>query len=234
MRILFLDLASHSVLPYEGACIACVTEEATEAIRFIDHHIADDGLIPQFDAVLREAGWKERHLTHVACVTGPGGFTSLRMAVTFANVLADELNIPAAGVHLSDLYAARTGSFGLQASGFENTNHSTHSRLTAHGSRPSSFLWIHATKKQELFVRGFGSFEPLWPKSSLISLADLTARYPQNAPFAGELLPEQRASLGQRGIEEAPMESISDTLSGVLRHLEYTHEVILPWYGRGW
>lgn len=213
MRLLFLDLASHSSAPDAGACIACVTEEKTAAIRFVDHRIGDDALLPLLDETLRDAGWKDADLTHIACVTGPGGFTSLRMAVTLANVLADQLRIPLAGVHLSDLYAARIEP------------------LATSQSPETSFIWIHATKKQELFVRGFDTYAGLWPEATLVSLDDLVATFPQNTPFAGELLPEQRARLVPA---DAPLSPLADTLPGVARHLSYADAPLTPWYGRGW
>lgn len=222
MKTLFLDLASHSSSPDAGACIACVTDEKTAAIRFVDHRIGDDALLPLLDEVMREAGWKvgARHalplLTNIACVTGPGGFTSLRMAVTLANVLADQLRIPLAGVHMSDVYGVRA-------------RHALPQQPTS--SQNTSFIWIHATKKKELFVRGFGEYSSLWPEPALISLEDLTAAYPKGAPFAGELLPEQRALIAP---EDMPLPSLSDTFPGLLCHLSYANTPLTPWYGRGW
>lgn len=208
MRILFLNLASHSTLPGEGSCIACVTEEETAAIRFADHRIGDDGLMPLVDEVLTEAAMTDRDITHIACVTGPGGFTSLRMAVTLANVYGDQLRAPLAGVHLSDLYAARAAA--------------------------RDWVWIHATKKKELFVRGFGSHAEHWPEPTLTALEELAETYPTSAPFAGELLPEQRALLSARNPQDLPLSPLPDTLPGFLRHLTYTDAPLAPWYGRGW
>lgn len=224
MRLLFLDLASHSTSPGEGACIACVTEEQTAAIRFVDHRIGDDALLPLLDETLGEAGWKDADVTHIACVTGPGGFTSLRMAVTLANVLADQLKVPLAGVHMSEVYAARAKSQATSDKPQERT-------LKADIVQPVSFIWIHATKKQELFVRGFGEYTVLWPEPVLVSLDDLAAAFPQNAPFAGELLPEQRARLAPA---DAPLSPLTDTLPGFVRHLSYADAPLTPWYGRGW
>jgi tRNA threonylcarbamoyl adenosine modification protein YeaZ len=219
MKTLFLDLASHSSAPDAGACIACVTDEKTAAIRFVDHRIGDDALLPLLDEAMREAGWKDADLTNIACVTGPGGFTSLRMAVTLANVLADQLRIPLAGLHMSEVYAAR-----VMGSGSVGARH-------ALPLQPTSFIWIHATKKKELFVRGFGEYSSLWPEPILLSLEDLAAAYPKGAPFAGELLPEQRALIAP---EDMPLSSLADTLPGLLRHITYANMPLTPWYGRKW
>lgn len=210
MRTLFLDLASHASSPGEGACIACVGEEKTASIRFADHRIGDDGLLPLLDDVLREAGWTEKDIARIACVTGPGGFTSLRMGVTLANVLADQLRIPLAGVHLSEVYAARADD---------------------RRSPPASFIWLHATKKKELFVRGFGDYMPLWPEPVLIPLDDLVAAYPRNAPYVGEVLPDQLAALQPSPLPLAPL---ADALPAILQRCTYADQPIAPWYGRGW
>ncbi len=127
MKCLFLDLASQSTT------IACVGD-AVAALQSTDDRLTDDLLIPMVESVLEEAGWKYSDITHLACVLGPGGFTSLRVAVTFVNVLADQLGIPSAGIHLSDLYDARTDE--------------------------SDVYWVHSTKKDQLFVRGGKWNEP--------------------------------------------------------------------------
>lgn len=121
MKCLFVDLASHDAL------LACVTEEEVVASESVHARISDAELIPMTEAVLKKAGWTYEDLDHLACIIGPGGFTSLRVAVTFVNVLSDQLGIPVAGIHLSDLYMARA---------------------------ESDAYWLHSTKKQQLFVRG--------------------------------------------------------------------------------
>ena len=99
--ILFIDLASNH------GTLACVAEDRTVALHSIDHRIGDHELIPVLEALLKKAKWQYTDLTHIACVTGPGGFTSLRSGVTLANTLSDQLQIPLCGIHLSDVYAAR-------------------------------------------------------------------------------------------------------------------------------
>jgi tRNA threonylcarbamoyl adenosine modification protein YeaZ len=208
MRILFLDLASHSALPAEGACIACVSDTETAAIKFVDHRIGDDGLMPMLDEVLTKAAWAEKDLTNIACVVGPGGFTSLRMAVTLANTYGDQLRIPIAGIHLSELYH--------------------------HRSVNKDFIWVHATKKTHVFARGFGKLQSLWPESTLVSIEELASHYPEGAPYAGELLPEHKEALLQKKPIESALLSIADTLPVMLKDLGYTQQILQPWYGRGW
>lgn len=65
-------------------------------------------------------------LGRIAATTGPGGFMSQRVGLSIANALSWSLKIPIAGIHLSDLYAARVGE---------------------------AVTWIHSTKKELLFVR---------------------------------------------------------------------------------
>lgn len=128
MKTLFLDLASHS------GFLACVTKDDILAFQEVDHRISDAELIPAIEKLLAEAQWKYGDLTHIACVTGPGGFTSLRVAVAYANILADQRGIPLTGIHLSDLYRARV--------------------------QDVEVFWLHSTKKEELFIRGGEWKEP--------------------------------------------------------------------------
>lgn len=127
MKCLYIDLASRDGL------IACTTESGVVAYEEVSNRISDGEVIPIVDSVLKSASWNIADITHIACVVGPGGFTSLRVAVTFANVLADQLGIPSGGIHLSDLYKART---------------------------EEDVYWMHSTKKDQLFVRGGKWEEP--------------------------------------------------------------------------
>ena len=143
MKCLFLDLASHDAL------LACVAEHKTIAHTSVHARIGDDELLPMIEQTLKEAGWSYRDLDQVACVVGPGGFTSLRVAVAFANTLADQLDIPAASVHLSDLYFAR----------LRDTTDETY--------------WLHSTKKDQLFVCG-----EEWKEPTLIHVDELATFNP--------------------------------------------------------
>ncbi len=209
MNILFLDLASNSHTPNQGACIACVSEKKTESIRFIDHRIGDAGLMPLLDEVLQEAGWTDHDLTHIACVTGPGGFTSLRMAVTLANTYSDQLQIPISAVHLSDLYKQRLALNNQQ-----------------------SAIWLHSTKKTQLFVRSVTGDQ--WPEPTLINLEDLIAQLPENASIIGEVLPEHREAIAGKAPEYPSIAAIPEILPAFLATLSYNREALTPWYGRGW
>lgn len=208
MRVLFIDLASHSIKPNEGASIACVSDAKTESIRFIDHRIGDNSLMPMLNGALNDAGWTEKDLTHIACVTGPGGFTSLRMAVTLANVYSDQLNIPLAGIHMSDVYCARTDV--------------------------DSFMWLHSTKKSHLFVRGFGEYAASFPEATLLAIEEFIEKADANLPWCGELIPEHREALASKNLQELPLISLADALPSFLTSLTYQTGIIAPWYGRGW
>lgn len=219
MKILFLDLASNSISPNEGACVACVTDKETVAIKFVDHRIGDDGIVPLITSVMDESGWTQKELTHIACVNGPGGFTSLRMAVALANVYADQLRLPVAAVHLSDLWAARISSDKEATSG---------QRLVANGY-PLPAIWLHSTKKTQLFIRGGD-----WQEATLISLEDLAMQLPEGAHVTGEILAEHRAAIAVKNPVFIDAQPIAEILPAFLSSHSYTEGSITPWYGRGW
>jgi len=157
-------------LASKDGVIGCITD-AVVTSEDVSNRINDGELIPIVKGVLEEAGWKLSDLTHIVCVVGPGGFTSLRVAVTFANVLADQLEIPSAGVHLSEIYAAR--GVGVGGRGWE------------------SVYWMHSTKKDQLFVRG-----GKWDEPTLISLNDIPC-----GNWMGELLDEHKKASGAEQVQ---------------------------------
>ncbi len=209
MHTLFLDIASH-----QGS-IACVADDSTAAITPVDHRIGDSALMPAVESTLKNAGWSYRDLTHIACVVGPGGFTSLRMGVTLANTLADQLRIPAAGIHVSEVYFARHQP-----------------PATSH----QQFVWLHSTKKTELFIRTFNIDDSEWQEPTLISLEKLVAGGQRlvAAQWAGELIPAHVEALASLHLQEMPMRPIEDVLPAFLKNQSYGSDLLLPWYGRGW
>lgn len=196
MAQLFLNLASHI------GHIAYVSDSKVLAIEETDHRISDAELPSRIEAVLKKAKMRFKDLTGVACVLGPGGFTSLRVAVSSANAIAYALKIPSAGVHESDLYRARA---------------------------KEPVVWVHSTKKDQLFVRFFpGENEP-----SLLSLTDLSTVLTSNSLWMGELIPEQRVVADQLGAKPAKLLSIEEVLPKFLETQKFSSQVLLPWYGRG-
>ena len=202
MHTLFLNLASHEGL------LACCTKKEVSSSRTVDHRIGDHELVPLFEQVLQEAKWTYNNLTHIACVTGPGGFTSIRVAVTAANVLADQLQIPCAGIHLSDLYRVR--------------------------SADPQTLWFHSTKKDQLFVRGGLWLEPtlVTLEDFESRITNHESRIPKT--WMGELIPEHRSIIDRLGMIPAPLKELSTVLAGFLANISYEKKSLEPWYGRGW
>lgn len=222
MRILFLNLASHPApgLNAGPGEIACVTEEKVVSIVEVDHRMSDADVPTTIEKVLSDAGWSYQDLTHIACVTGPGGFTSLRVAVSAVNTLSDQLGIPSVGIHVSDLISARVEQRA------EDRGQKTEVR--------EGFIWLHSTTRTQLFARGFGSFASQWPEPVLLSLDDLVSSIPNKALLAGELLLPQREALDQKHIREADLVPVSDALPRFLSEQMYGKTLLMPWYGRGY
>ncbi len=120
MRTFSIDIASHD------GHLACVEGADVRSIRNVGR-VTDTELIPLTETVLQEAGWTTSDIERIACNVGPGGFTSVRLGVTFANAMADRLDVPVAGFHGSELARARIDG---------------------------DVLWVHSTKANALFVRG--------------------------------------------------------------------------------
>lgn len=205
MRTLFLDLLS------QNGILACVTPQEVVSSFPVHERIADDALPSRTLEVVREAGWSMQDLQAVACVTGPGGFTGQRVAVTFVNTLAWGLKLPSAGVHLADLWGARVGRHGEFAKSMTQ-------------QQPPA--WLHSTKRDALFVRRHAQDAP-----ELTSLQDLLASAP--FVFTGELLPEHETALSGRSAVRAVAAPLVDVLPRVCAELSYARRPLEPWYGRG-
>lgn len=206
MHILFFDIASHD------GVVACVDDKSAIVLVPCSSRISDSELLPLVEDVLRQASWSYRDLTHIACVIGPGGFTSLRIAVAFANTLADQLEIPSTGVHLSDLYEAR-----MSNSQFSIPN--------------SQRLWLHSTKKQELFARSFDGGP--WPEATHLTLDDFRALVPPHFFWCGELILEHAEEVKRLGGREIALSGLEAVLPSFLRERVYSKNLLQPWYGRG-
>ena len=199
-----------------------VTEKSVVAAEHVDQRFGDHELMPRMEALLQVAGCKFEDLTQVACVIGPGGFMSLRVAVALANTLADQLQIPIAGVHLSEVYAARISpspvgeGLGVGA------------------------LWLHSTKKTELFVRGFGDYAKTWPVPMHVMLEDFLDIVRRDVRIArlytGELIPEHQAVLTDAvgALHAMPIQDMEHILPAFLQKQEFKKQILEPWYGRGW
>lgn len=55
-------------------------------------------LLSNIEKILLDSKKKLQDLKGVICITGPGGFTSLRIGITTANTIAWTLNIPIVGL----------------------------------------------------------------------------------------------------------------------------------------
>lgn len=244
MNALFLDLASYAGL------LACVTEKEVIASEPVDHRIGDHELVPLLEAVLGRAKWSYRDLTHVACVIGPGGFTSLRVAVALANTLVHQLKIPGTGVHLSDLSFARISPHPAQSHGVRERRWqgATLSHQMGEG-RVRDVLWIHSTKKHELFVRGFGEYAKQWPEAAHSTIEDFLAKLSSTLSlrdipppgeegirrtlfWVGELIPEHEKVLAERELVPAPLQLLQDVLPDFLVRQTFMNSLLVPWYGR--
>ncbi len=196
MKIFFLDLASNSPTMH------IVTEKETIASRSVEDTKDEQALMPLFHLLLKDAHLTPEDLTHIACVTGPGGFMTIRVGVALANALSFALDIPSCGMHLSDVWKERAGDHDA--------------------------VWLHSTRRTQLFIRGLGTYATEWPEPTLI---DLDRLHVENVPFVGELLPEQEEAMHAVRLETfLPLE---EALPRTLPGLPYAKEPLEPWYGRG-
>ena len=202
MNILFLDTASNPHI------LALCSEEHTLAFKEIEQH-RDQDIVPAIENALNKAKMEYSDLTHLACAIGPGGFTSLRIGVTAINTLSHSLKLPSAGIHLSELWRARV-------------------RIPNPEPR-IPFLWLHSTRRTQLFVKGFGTDG----KTTPCALMDLQDAVALQGEYVGELIPEHRDALKNCiPMPEEKLSSLEDVLPPFLSGLQYGNQQLMPWYGR--
>jgi hypothetical protein len=59
-------------------------------------------LLPKFDSFFKKQKLKIKDLEGIVVVSGPGGFSSVRVGVILANTLSYSLNIPNVGIKVSE------------------------------------------------------------------------------------------------------------------------------------
>ncbi|MBI3619480.1 tRNA (adenosine(37)-N6)-threonylcarbamoyltransferase complex dimerization subunit type 1 TsaB [Candidatus Peregrinibacteria bacterium] len=223
---LFLNLASHDGI------LAIVTESSVVQSTAIDHRINDRKLVLFFERLLAADRIEAKDLTNIACVIGPGGFTSLRVACAFANALAFTLDVSVCGVHLSDLYVVRFAPPPPARS--ERTDRSGGPAPPPEGRGESAVWWLHSTKKHELFARGFGKFAERVPEATLMRLDDVLSMIEPGDAWMGELIPEHQTAIEGRGLIAADLRPLEEILPSFLHEQTFDRRTLLPWYGRGW
>lgn len=193
---LFLDTASN-----QHGLALCENKE-TLSIRSLPKE-TDTVLVPAIENILKENAKTYGDLTNLACVTGPGGFTSLRVGIATINALAYTLRIPSTGIHLSELWRARVKSF------------------------DSNFLWLHSTRRTQIFAKKFGGAKHPIELLDIKDIANIRGSY------VGELLPEHKKLLAScTPIPENDLLPIEEMLPKFLAKLNYVEMQLLPWYGR--
>jgi tRNA threonylcarbamoyl adenosine modification protein YeaZ len=221
--VLFLDFAS-------GAqSIALVAADRTIACMPLPDRTDESALLPAIEGLLAGQGKTFQDLSRIAAVTGPGGFMSLRVGISLANALSFALGIPLAGVHLSEVWGARLFPHPASRSA-RGTPLQAHDPGEGKGVRT---LWLHSTKREALFVRGYGEYEAQWPEPTLVSLSALsTFHFPHSTWYVGELIDSQRAALpALKPLQD--LHPLEDILPGLITRLSYERRQLEPWYGRG-
>ena len=234
MLTLFLDTASNS-----HSLALCTESELLLRVPLKTH--GDTDLVPAIENILKEKDFTYKDLTHLASVIGPGGFTSLRVGVTAINMLSYALDLPSTGIHLSDLWSQRVlferGARAERVRRVEKHFDGAQDRLldsssaTANSSleENGNFLWLHSTRRTQIFVKGFGENSTITP-TGIFGLED--AAKLQGA-YVGELIPEHQALLSRcTPMPEAELMPIEKLLPEFLAHLSYTKQQLQPWYGR--
>ena len=209
MKYLYVDIASHT------AQLVLVEDDQVVVRDAKEEKISDHVLIPWVEDVLAQAKWTYEDLTHIACVVGPGGFTSLRIAVAFANTLVDQLDVVGAGIHLSDKFESEKCANAKMCK-----------------CEKSPLLWLHSTKRNELFARSLVGDK--WPEAVLLTLEEFKEQVPKDALWCGELIEEHQIIIESLSLPHFHTSTLAhfEWLPQLLQSSTYSKDLIQPWYGR--
>ena len=197
MYCLFFDCASHRKV------FALLKSGSVHQYIETSDAVGDDQLDENIKSLLQKESISFQDLSQIVCVVGPGGFTSLRISVSYANALSDQLNIPSVGINLCNLM-----------------------RFLSKENNP---LWIHSTKKDLLFVQG-GKWKELTCISVSDFIASAASL--SNTFWVGEVIPEHREILNDLKLKEAELNDIKDNLGSFISSQKFTNDILIPWYGR--
>ncbi len=215
MSTLFLDFASQEKM------MALVQNDAILSLETAEGRIDEQDLLPMLERVIgTPLSANDFPVSRIAAVTGPGGFMSIRTGMSIINTLAWSKHIPLAGVHLSDVWGAALTPM-------------IQTPYRASVSLPA-VLWLHSTKRELFFIRGFGDFANDFPEPIVITFHDLQKLCETHGtiPFVGELLDDQLALLPALQ-KMHDVRRIEDVLPSFVQTLTYDQKSLLPWYGRG-
>ncbi len=219
MKTFAIDFASH-----EGH-LACV--DGDTATVCVVGRVNDAEFISLAEDVLKKVGWEKEDIERIACNVGPGGFTSVRGGVAFANALADQLKLPIAGYHCSALALARShGSAPLTMT--TTLLLTKESPLSSRAEPRDDVWWIHSTRSDQVFVLGGP-----WSEPTLASLDDVLKEVVAGTTMTGDLMDAHKTILAERGALFPVPARPEEVLPAFLGGLEYAAKSLVPWYGRG-
>jgi very-short-patch-repair endonuclease len=102
---------------------------------------------------------------------------------------------------------------------------------TASGEGSGVGAWVHSTKKNLLFIRGFGELSKRWPEPVAISIDDARKQIPAGTSYVGELIGEHRDMLTE--LQPAgSIKPLTDILPAFIQTLKFEMKSLEPWYGR--
>lgn len=178
----------------------------------------DSEIVPAIEKVLQDHAKEYADLTHLACTVGPGGFTNLRIGITTMNTLAYTLDLPITGIHLAALWASRVFPVGAR-----------HAVPLHPTTREAPFLWLHSTRRTQLFVKGYAADGSTTP-CTLLELEEAVAL---QGEYVGELIDEHKEILENCvPMPEEKLKGMEEFLPGFLKDLKYAKQKLVPWYGR--
>lgn len=227
MHTLFLDFASHQKV------MVLLKDHALLRMETVEGRIAEEDILPMMERVLgAPLASIDGSELRIATITGPGGFMSIRTGMSIINTLAWSKHIPLAGIHLSEMWGTRISCHRGQEARSDCSQNQEKLPATSH--KPQAFLWLHSTKRELFFIRGFGDFAKDFPEPNVIKFDDLQkfCNAHENIPFVGEILDDQRALLPTL-TETKDVQPLKEVLPLLLSTLAYDQKVLEPWYGRG-
>jgi len=196
-------------------CIDTATEEAGISLAdesrgygylLLDRMKASEQILKNIDDLIQKSGQPLKDLQGVLAIKGPGSFTGLRVGVAVANQFAHQIDIPIMGLTTDQFFAFRTDE--------------------------KDFLYLQSMNRDELYVKGFGSFEDQF-KGAIVPIGQLPS---DSFKWCGQLFDDHQNKLPDNfepiSVLSSPEEAWREAVKNTKWSASKKYELLEPYYGK--
>lgn len=164
-------------------------------------------LLPKIEEILQKHSKTLKDLTHLVAVSGPGGFSSLRVGISIANALIYSLKLRSASIKLFDWWKKKLAD-------------------------KNNYLLVSSASGNSVFIEGMGKFEEHAASCRFTKVEELHKNiFDKQTPIYGELMEKHIEKFPHIKKENLSEKTIN--IPEIMKKMEWKKEgIIEPYYGR--